>query len=154
MKKNYWLIKSEPSSYSIEDFKRDKTTLWEGVRNYQARNFMRDEMEKGDLALFYHSSTEVPGVYGVAEIISDPLPDMTQFAPKSPYFDEKATKTKPTWMLRRFKYLMTLKNPVTLEDIRKNKALLGILVARKGTRLSVQPVKMAHFKAILREGSK
>lgn len=153
LQRKYWLIKTEPETFSIDDLKRDKSTLWEGVRNYQARNYMRDAMKMGDLALFYHSSTEIPGVYGIARVSSEALPDESQFNPQSKYYDKKASKDKPIWMLRRFLFVKKLKNPVTLQQIKKSKSLSGILVAKRGMRLSIQPVDKTHFERILKLGN-
>lgn len=147
---NYWLLKSEPSSYSIDDLKRDKVTAWDGVRNYQARNFIRDEMQVGDKVLFYHSVTQPIGVAGVGEVVSDPYPDPTQFDKKSKYYDPKATKERPRWFLVDIKYKGKFEDIVTLEELRSLKTFSDMLVTQQGTRLSVQPVKKKHFDAILK----
>ncbi len=146
---NYWLIKSEPTCYSIDDLARDRQTLWTGVRNYQARNFMRDEMKPGDLALFYHSSTEVIGVVGVAEISGPSVFDKTALDKKDDHFDPKATRQDPIWYAAQIKFKRKLAKPVTLVQIKFNPKLKGIMVAATGSRLSVQPVSEAHYKEII-----
>ena len=146
---NYWLIKSEPTCYSIDDLKKDKKTPWNGVRNYQARNFMRDNMKIGDMALFYHSSTEIPGVYGVAKVASIPHTDFSAFDTKDEHFDPKATVDKPIWKCVDFSFVKKLPRPVTLEEIKKDHRLGGIMVTQKGSRLSIQPVSKFHFDRII-----
>lgn len=149
--KKYWLMKSEPETYGIEHLKKDKKTPWTGVRNFLARNFMR-QMSVGDEVLLYHSSCAVPGVYGVAKIVSKPYPDPTQFDAKSDYYEKRATKEKPVWDLVDIAYVSTLKTPVTLPDIRKNKKLGKMEILRPGSRLSVTPVSSLEFSEILRKG--
>jgi predicted RNA-binding protein with PUA-like domain len=144
---NYWLLKSEPTAYSISDLKRDKRTAWEGVRNYQARNFLK-EMKVGDLALFYHSSTDPNAVVGVAKIVAAAHPDDTQFNKKDSHFDPKATKEKPIWFCPDIAFVEMFKNPVPLGAIKADKKLEGIVLAQQGSRLSVQPVSKAHFEHI------
>ena len=148
--KHYWLMKSEPGDFSIEDLARVRTEPWTGVRNYQARNFMRS-MQVGDGVLFYHSSTEIPGIYGIAEVVSAAYPDPTQFNPKSKYFDEKSTQEQPRWFLVDVGYVRTLKHPVTLEAIRAHAEELGedFALIRRGTRLSVLPVSAVQWKLLL-----
>ena len=148
--KKYWLLKSEPTSYSIDDLAKDKSTEWTGIRNYQARNFMTKDMAKGDLALFYHSSCEVMGVYGVAEIVSGPLADPTQFDSKDSHFDPKATKAKPIWFMVKVKFKKKLKNPITLVQIKFSPELSKMVVAKQGSRLSIQPVSKPHFDQIVK----
>jgi len=145
-------MKSEPGTYSIDDLARDGKTPWDGVRNYQARNLMRDELQVGDLVLFYHSSADPPGVAGVAEVASAPYPDPTQFDPRSPYHDPKARKDQPTWQLVDVAFVEKLPTPVSLDRLKQDAALDGMLVLRRGQRLSVQPVDKAHFKRVLRLG--
>lgn len=142
--KNYWLIKSEPESYGIEHLRKDKKTPWTGVRNFQARNFMQS-MHVGDTILFYHSSCSVPGIYGIARVASEPYPDDTQFDPKSPYLDTRATKEKPLWYLVDVSYVKTLKNPLTLSDIRAEKKLANMKLLQPGSRLSVTPVSQTEY---------
>ncbi len=145
---NYWLMKSEPTVYSIVDLERDGKTAWEGVRNFQARNFMRDEMKPGDMVLFYHSNAEPSGVAGVGRIARAGYPDHSAFDPKSHYFDERSTPEKPLWYMVDVAFVARFANIIALETIRRNKALEGIMVAQKGSRLSVQPLSEAHFKHI------
>jgi predicted RNA-binding protein with PUA-like domain len=148
--KRYWLMKSEPDTYSIDHLHKDKTTWWEGVRNYQARNYMMKEMSTGDEVLFYHSSCEIPGVAGLAEVSKAAEPDKLQFDKKSDYYDPKATKEKPIWFCTQVKYVNKVKNYVSLDDIRKDKKLKDMMVIQKGSRLSIQPVSEADFKHILK----
>jgi predicted RNA-binding protein with PUA-like domain len=143
--KKYWLMKSEPESYSIDALKADKKTAWTGVRNFQARNFMRDEMQVGDGVLFYHSSCKVPGVYGVAKVTSAPYPDPTQFDSSSDYFEPRATKEKPVWYLVDIAFVKKLKVPVTLTEIRANSKLRAMALLQPGSRLSITPVASEHF---------
>lgn len=149
---NFWLIKSEPDVFSIDDLQRVKREPWNGVRNYQARNFMRDGMKVGDLALFYHSNATPPGVAGVAKVVSEAYPDTTQFDPKSEYFDEKATKEKPRWELVDFGFVGKFPNFVSLEGMKNEPALDGMVVLQKGTRLSITPVEKKHFDKVCRMG--
>ncbi|HSR64001.1 MAG TPA: EVE domain-containing protein [Xanthomonadaceae bacterium] len=146
----HWLMKSEPGDFSIDDLARVGVEPWTGVRNYQARNFMR-QMQAGDGVLFYHSNTEVPGVYGVAEVASAAYPDPTQFDRRSKYYDEKATREQPRWDLVDVRYARTLKRPVSLDAIRAKADVLGedFALIRKGSRLSVLPVSAAQWKTIL-----
>ena len=150
-RKRYWLMKSEPEDFSIDDLARVQVEPWTGVRNYQARNFMRDEMQPGDGVLFYHSNAAVPGVYGIAEVSSAPYPDPTQFERKSKYFDEKASREQPRWDLIDVRYVRTLKRAITLDDIRGSAEDLGedFALIRKGNRLSVLPVTAEQWNTIL-----
>lgn len=147
MSKQYWLLKSEESCYSIEDLKRDGSTDWGGIRNYAARNSLRDQMQKGDLAFYYHSSCDVPGIYGIAEITSDGHPDPTAFDSGDDHFDPKSTPDKPVWYSRTVKYKKTLKNPVTLTAIKAKKELQNMALIRLG-RLSVTPVTEKEWEII------
>lgn len=149
----YWLLKTEPDAFSIEDLRKDGSTSWEGVRNYQARNFLR-EMKPGDQALIYHSSTEIPAVVGVGEIQGEAIPDPTQFDKKSQYFDAASKKEDPRWTTRKVMYKATLAYPVTLGQIKLDSELRKMVVAQKGSRLSVQSVEKAHFGAVLRLGKR
>lgn len=146
---NYWLIKSEPDCYSIDHLKKDKRTPWNGVRNYQARNFMRDSMKVGDLALFHHSSTKIPGVYGIAKVVSAPHPDMSAFDKKDEHYDPKSIKEKPTWICVDFAFVEKFPRLVSLEEIKRDSKLGGIMVAQVGSRLSIQPVSKSHFERIV-----
>lgn len=149
-RKRYWLMKSEPTDFSIEDLERVRTEPWTGVRNYQARNFMR-QMQVGDGVLFYHSNTDVPGIYGIAEVAATAYPDPTQFEKKSKYFDEKATREQPRWELVDVSFVRKFTTPVSLEEIRGHADALGeeFALIRKGSRLSVLPVTAAQWKLLL-----
>lgn len=142
-------MKSEPSGYSIYDLKQDKVTAWTGVRNYQARNHMRDGMKKGDLVLFYHSSNDVLGIAGLASVVSEPHPDVTAFDKKSQYFDPKSKKENPTWICVDIGFVKKFKRIIPLEELKNDSHLKGMLLTRKGYRLSVQPVEEKHFKYIV-----
>jgi len=150
-RKRYWLMKSEPDEFSIDDLARVGTEPWTGVRNYQARNFMRDGMQVGDQVFFYHSNADVPGIYGIAEVASAAYPDPTQFKKTSKYFDEKATQETPRWFMVDVGYVRTLSRPIPLAEIRKHAAELGeeFALIRKGARLSVLPVTAAQWKLLL-----
>lgn len=147
--KKYWLLKSEPSAYAIDDLKRDGTTIWEGVRNYQARNFMRDEMRVGDLFLFYHSNTDPTGVAGIGKIAEVGVPDPSALDSKSEYYDPKATKEKNPWITVRVQFVKKLPKLISLETIKQHAVLKKMLVAQKGIRLSVQPVTSEAFETII-----
>src|SRR5688572_29263290 len=141
MAKRYWLMKSEPEDFGIDDLQRVGVEPWTGVRNYQARNFMRDGMKVGDGVLFYHSNTEVPGVAGLAEVASPAYPDPTQFRKKHKYYDEKSTQEEPRWLLVDVKFKRKLKRIITLEEIRQHADALGeFALTARGSRLSVMPV--------------
>lgn len=153
---NYWLIKSEGDCYGIDDLKKDKKTPWSGVRNFQARNFMKDGMKLGDKVLFYHSNgtKESPtGVYGLAKVASKPYPDDTAFDKRDDHYDPKSKKENPTWFLVDMAFVSKFKNPVTLSDIKFEPKLMGIMVAQVGSRLSIQPVSKEHFETILKMSS-
>jgi len=146
---NYWLVKSEPEEFSLSDLKKKGIEPWTGVRNYQARNFMRDGMKKGDLALFYHSNITPPLIVGLATVSSDPYPDPTQFDEKSDYFDATSDPKKPRWFLVDLTYHSTFEQPLSLVTIKEDSLLQAMRVAQKGSRLSVQPVEKTHFDRIL-----
>ena len=150
----YWLFKSEPGCYSIDDLKKDKKTHWDGVRNYQARNMLRDEIKKGDLVLFYHSNVKPPAVVGVAEVVKEGYADHTAWDPKSEHPDPKSSPEKPIWSMVDIKYKKKLKQEVSLDEIKIDPKLEGMLVAKRGMRLSVQPVSKKHFDRILKMGEK
>jgi predicted RNA-binding protein with PUA-like domain len=145
----YWLMKSEPEVFSINDLEKSKTTLWEGVRNYQARNFMMKDMTVGDQVLFYHSNAEPPGIAGVAIVSKTAVPDPTQFDKKSEYYDKKATESKPIWYCVEVKYGKKFKNIFSLSDVRSDKFLKDMVVIQKGSRLSIQPVEKKDFEHIV-----
>lgn len=142
-------MKSEPSEYSIDDLKRDKTAPWFGVRNYLARNYMRDQMKRGDLVLFYHSSCPEPGVAGIARVASRPYPDPTQFEKSGKYYDPKATKEQPRWMLVDVRFVKKYKKVVSLAALRKEAKLQDMVILRPGNRLSITPVTEKEFDAII-----
>ncbi len=147
--RRYWLIKSEPDVYSIEDLKRDGSTMWDGVRNYQARNFMRDEMKAGDLVLFYHSNTKPPGIVGLARVCREGYPDPTQFDVDSKYYDLKSKPEDPRWILVNVEHVASFERSLSLQEAKDDPDLDGMLVIRKGQRLSVQPVEERHFRHVL-----
>lgn len=144
-----WLMKSEPRDVSVDDVlqMKDQTVAWFGIRNYQARNFMRDDCKVGDPVLFYHSSCALPGIVGVGEIASEPYPDETQFDPENHYFDPKSTREKPRWVHVDVKVLYKVKI-VTLADLRKIPECASMRVLQKGNRLSITPVTKAEWDAI------
>lgn len=149
---NYWLIKSEPQVFGFDDLMNapDQTTPWDGVRNYQARNFMRDEMKRGDKILYYHSNTKPPGVVGIAEVASEPYPDPTQFDKQSNYYDEKASRDEPRWILVDVKGTEKLSRLVTLDEIKGDKRLADMRLVQRGNRLSVMPVTKKEFELIVK----
>jgi predicted RNA-binding protein with PUA-like domain len=142
-------MKSEPDAFSIDDLKRKKREAWDGVRNYQARNFMRDGMRPGDQVFFYHSNCTVPGIAGIAEVATDAYPDPSQFDPKSKYFDPGSSRDNPRWMLVDVKFVKKLKRTISLDEMKSDPALDGMALLRKGNRLSVMPVEAAHWRHIL-----
>jgi len=152
---NYWLFKTEPENFSIQDLNKSKnqTTFWDGVRNYRARNILRDEIKKGDGILFYHSSTEPLAVMGYCEVVKEGYPDHTQFDPKNDHFDPKAKKESPTWFMVDIKLVKEFKTPVTLEHVRANPKLENITLIQRGNRLSVMPVSKNEFEEILKMGA-
>ena len=147
-------MKSEPDVFSFDDLKSrpKQTEPWDGVRNYQARNFMRDEMQVGDLILFYHSNTNPPGVAGIAEVASKPYPDSTAFDKKSKYYDAKSDPENPRWILVDVKYHADLETMVSLEQMKGMSELAEMRVLQRGNRLSITPVSQAEFKAITQAG--
>ena len=137
---NYWLMKSEPDAYSIKDLESEKETLWDGIRNYQARNFMRS-MKIGDQAFFYHSNTKPPGIVGLMEIIETNLIDPYQFDKSSKYYDQKSTQENPRWDCVRTKYIYEFKNMLTLKELSETYTPEELTLVRKGNRLSIMPIK-------------
>ncbi len=135
----YWLMKSEPSEYGIDDLKRDKKSAWFGVRNYQARNFMRDDMKVGDLAFFYHSSCPEPGIAGICKIASKPIPDVTQFDTKNPHYDPKSKPDNPLWICVEVAFVKTLPL-ISLAALRGAPELAEMRILQRGNRLSITPV--------------
>ena len=150
-RKRYWMMKSEPAAFSIDDLERVGTEPWNGVRNYQARNFMRDGMRVGDGVMIYHSNTKVPGIAGLATVASAAYPDDTQFDAGSHYFDEKATREQPRWFLVDVAFDRKLKRLIPLEEIRQHTDALGegFALTARGSRLSVFPVTAAQWKLLL-----
>jgi len=142
-------MKSEPDVFSITDLEKKKKSGWDGVRNYQARNFMRDEMKIGDLILFYHSSCEIPGVAGVAKVCKESHPDPSQFDKNSEYYDEKATKENPRWFMVEVEFVKKFAHIVTLQTLKSTKGLENMPVVQKGSRLSINPVTEKEYQIIM-----
>ncbi len=153
MERRCWLMKSEPDAYSIADLRRDGKTSWEGVRNYQARNFMRDEMRVGDDVLFYHSSTQPPGVAGLARVARAGHPDPAALDPKSDYYDPKSSEADPRWYMVDIEFVEEFPAVVPLERLRETPGLEEMLVNRR-SRLSVQPVTPEEFEIVKRMGAR
>jgi predicted RNA-binding protein with PUA-like domain len=149
--RHYWLLKSDPESFSFDDLWRlpNRTTHWDGVRNFQARNFLRDEMKKGDLALFYHSGGDDPGVVGIVEVVREGYPDHTAFDPKDPHFDPKSKKESPTWSMVDIHAVERFPRAVSLAEMRKRPELEGLPLLQKGNRLSVQRVGSTEWNAVV-----
>ena len=147
----YWLMKSEPDVYGIDDLAAAprRTDHWDGVRNYQARNMMRDQMRKGDLAFFYHSNCPEPGIVGIMKIVREGYPDHTAFDPKEKYYDPKSDPEKPRWYMVDVQFVRRLKRKITLAELKKYKELEGLPLLRKGNRLSIMPVTEAQWEFIL-----
>lgn len=148
----YWLLKTEPTSYSIQDLAAEKkqTTFWDGVRNYQARNSMRDDMKIGDKVLFYHSNANPPAITGVATIVRESYPDHTSWDPDNKHCDPKSTAQNPRWFMVDIKLEQIFNEPIPLDDLRGITALKDMELLRKGSRLSVQPVRKTEFDAVLK----
>lgn len=145
----YWLMKSEPDDYSIDDLKRDRREPWDGIRNYQARNFMRDDMKVGDEVFFYQSNCKEPGIVGLMTIASEAYPDPTQFDKKDKHYDAKSPQDNPRWLLVDVKYKRKLKRNITLSELREQKTLEDMILLRKGNRLSIMPVSKYHWNKVL-----
>jgi predicted RNA-binding protein with PUA-like domain len=150
--KRYWLVKSEPGAYSIDDLERDGETSWDGVRNYQARNLMRDEMAVGDLVLFHHSSADPPGVAGVARVCREAYPDDTAFDETSRYHDPKSDPDDPRWFMVDVEFVERFASVVPLAEMKETKALEGMPLLLRGMRLSVMPIEKAHFDLVRKMG--
>lgn len=148
--RNFWLLKSEPDTFSIEDLEKVKVEPWTGVRNYQARNTMRDLMRVGDLCFFYHSSCEIPGIVGLCSVCEVKVVDTTQFEKSSPYFDPKSKRENPTWICVKVKFEKKFKENISLTKLKSIRGLEKMLLLQKGSRLSVQPVWEKEFKQILK----
>ena len=147
---NYWLLKSEPTCFSINDLakKSNNTAAWDGVRNYQARNMLRDQFKKGDLAFFYHSSTAEPAIVGIVEVVKAGYPDHTAMDPTNEHFDPKSSPTNPRWYMVDVKLVKKFKSPITLAELRHHPQLSGLILLRKGNRLSITPVTPNHWQSI------
>ena len=148
----YWLMKSEPTTFGIDDLAQAprRRSHWDGVRNYQVRNMLRDEMKKGDLAFFYHSSCEVPGIYGIARVVREGYPDPTAFDPRHAHFDPKSDPAAPTWYMVDIELVRRFATPVTLEKLKANARTLGdLVILKRGNRLSIMPVTPAQWRKVL-----
>lgn len=146
----YWLMKSEPDVYSIDDLAKDGREMWDSIRNYQARNMMRDDMRIGDEIFFYHSNCKEPGIVGIMKVASEPYPDPIQFNKKSRYFDEKSSKDNPRWILVDVEFVRKLSRNITLTEIKAEKSLEDMILTRRGNRLSIMPVEKKHWNKILK----
>ncbi len=145
----YWLMKSEPNDYSIDDLESDKKEPWDGIRNYQVRNMIRDDMNVGDRAFFYHSSCKVPSVVGIMTIVSEAYPDPTQFDPGDKHFDQKSNAEEPRWLLVDVEFERKLKRPITLKELKDHPGLSDFRLNRRGNRLSIFPVDEQHWDLIV-----
>ena len=154
MTQKYWLMKSEPSTYSIQDLQQAGKDLWDGVRNYQARNFMMKDMQIGDEVLFYHSNAKPPGVAGLATVSQKAQPDPTAFDPQSLYYDPTSTKENPRWFCVEVCFKAVFKNMIPLEKLRKEKALSKMVLLQKGQRLSVMPITKKEYEHIIQMSQK
>jgi predicted RNA-binding protein with PUA-like domain len=148
---NYWLMKSEPGEFSIDDLmtRRPGTEPWDGVRNYQARNMMRDEMKPGDKAFFYHSACEEPGIVGIMKIAGKAYPDPTAFDPEDKHFDPKSDQENPRWFLVDVEFVRKLKRTISLRELKEHDALADMVLLRRGNRLSIMPVSESDWNTIL-----
>lgn len=151
---SYWLMKSEPLSYSIANLQKDKTAFWDGVRNYQARNFMIQDMKIGDKILFYHSNAKPSGVAGLAEVCKTAGPDLTALDKKSKYYDPRASKEKPIWQAVTVKFVKKFDRCISLAELRDEKALQNMLLLKKGQRLSIMPLKKQEYNYVLKMSEK
>lgn len=142
-------MKSEPDAYGIDDLEKDRMEPWDGIRNYQARNMIRDDMKPGDRAFFYHSSCDIPAIVGIMKIASRAYPDPTQFDARSKYFDPKSTEDEPRWFVVDVAFERKLKRPVTLKEIKAHPGLADFVLTQRGNRLSVFPVSEQHWKLLL-----
>lgn len=148
---NYWLMKSEPSAFSIDKLIKspNQTTHWDGVRNYQARNMLRDQMKAGDQAFFYHSNCDPSGIVGIMQIVTAGYPDFTAFDPEDSHFDPKSNKENPTWFMVDVRFVKKMSRIISLAELKQNPALNSLALVRKGNRLSVMPVSKAEWQAVL-----
>jgi predicted RNA-binding protein with PUA-like domain len=150
--KRFWLLKSEPTCYSIDNLQKDGTTFWSGVRNYQARNYMRDDMEPGDGVLFYHSSADPTGVAGIAEVVSEGYPDHTALDPDDDHYDPKSKPGNPIWMMVDVKFVRKFKELIPLSELKETPGLEKMMVIQRGSRLSVQPVTEEEWNIVTKMG--
>lgn len=152
----YWLMKSEPDTFSIDDLAKapGKTEHWDGVRNYQARNIMRDQMKKGDQVFFYHSSCKEPGIVGLAEVVKEAYPDFTANDPEGKYYDPKNDPDKPRWFMVDIRFIRKLKRTISLTELKQYKSLSDMPLLARGNRLSVMPVSKKHWNFILKQENK
>lgn len=150
----YWLMKSEPEVFSIDDLinAKNQTTFWDGVRNYQARNYIRDEMKVGDKVIFYHSNSEPPSAVGICEIVKEAYPDFTAFDPDNPHYDPKSKKDSPTWFMVDIKFVKKFSHFVSINEMRENKKLQNMKLLQRGNRLSVMPLSKDEFNEIIKMG--
>ena len=148
----YWLMKSEPAMFSIDDLKKKGRAPWDGVRNFQARNYMRDGMKVNDLILFYHSTVIPPGVAGLARVSRGSHPDHTSWDPKNAHFDPRSSRENPLWFMVEVEFVAKFPHFILLEELKGNPRLEGMVVLKRGSRLSVQPVERKHFDEILKMG--
>lgn len=148
--RQYWLMKSEPNDFSIADLERVGREPWDGVRNYQARNFMRDEMRIGDEVLFYHSNAKPSGIAGLARVCSEAIPDYTAWDPENKHFDERSTPENPVWMMVNVEFVEAFDRVIPLSELKQDSKLSEMLVCRRGMRLSIQPVEPDHFHHVVK----
>lgn len=148
MSQHYWLMKVEPDSYSIDDLARDEKTRWEGVRNYQARNFLRDSIKKGDFVFFYHSNAEPSGIVGIAEVVREGYPDPSAYDPKDVHYDPKSKRDNPTWYVVDIAFVQKFKRLIPLQEMKAIAGLEKMLVLQRGQRLSVQPVTPKEWEIV------
>ncbi len=158
-KAQYWLMKSEPTAFSISDLAASRTTHWSGVRNFQARNFMRDQMRLGDGVLFYHSTTEPIGIAGMAEVVKTGYPDFTSWDPSDQHYDPKSTPEQPIWFMVDIRFVRVCGNVISLKRLKAMRELQSMAVVQRGMRLSVQPVSQSEWKIVMglpewRDGSR
>jgi len=150
----HWLMKTEPSVFGIDDLQRKGREHWDGIRNYQSRNSMRDDMKVGDRVLFYHSSTDVPAIVGTARVVREAYADPSSWDPESQYFDPKSRPDNPRWVMVDVEYESKFAAPLSLAELREVQALAGMLLLKQGMRLSIQPVTPEHFEAVLRQAER
>lgn len=153
---NYWLMKTEPDAFSIDDLaaRPRKTEHWDGVRNYQARNMMRDQMKKGDLIFFYHSNCKAPGIVGIVRVVKEGYPDFTAFETKHKYYDPKSDPAKPRWYMVDVQLVRRLKRNISLQELKNYQSLSDMPLLQRGNRLSVMPVSKKHWDFILKQENK